>query len=200
MENATSRKKTNWEKIALYALLVLSIILLVFTFTSLTGIGNPKLTKQESHSDLINTKEIAALSVSEFVYNGIAQSLKSNGVPDYNVLYKSTVKVSVDSNNISYTLDEEKKVVTFIFPELTLEKPVIDVGSVSIIPNRSNLYMDDVISLCRADAREEAKKSLKLISSAQENIRTIIEAWYSPVLEGYSFEYQFSAAEGGDTE
>ena len=107
MENATSRKKTNWEKIALYALLVLSIILLVFTFTSLTGIGNPKLTKQESHSDLINTKEIAALSVSEFVYNSIAQSLKSNGDPDYNVLYKSTVKVSVDSNNISYTLDEE---------------------------------------------------------------------------------------------
>ena len=200
MENATSRKKPNWEKIALYALLVLSIILLVITFTSLTGIGNPKLTKQESHSDLINTKEIAALSVSEFVYNGIAQSLKSNGEPDYNVLYKSTVKVSVDANNISYTLDEEKKVVTFIFPELTLEKPVIDVGSVSIIPNRSNLYMDDVISLCRADALEEAKKSLKLISSAQENIRTIIEAWYSPVLEGYSFEYQFSTAEGGDTE
>ena len=60
--------------------------------------------------------------------------------------------------------------------------------------------MDDVISLCRADALEEAKKSLKLISSAQENICTIIEAWYSPVLEGYSFEYQFSAAEGGDTE
>lgn len=158
------------------------------------------MTKQESHSDLINTKEIAALSVSEFVYNGIAQSLKSNGELDYNVLYKSTVKVSVDANNIGYTLDEEKKLVTFIFPELTLEKPVIDVGSVSIIPNRSNLYMDDVISLCRADALEEAQKSLKLISSAQENIRTIIEAWYSPVLEGYSFEYQFSTAEGGDTE
>lgn len=200
MENATSRKKTNWEKAALYTLLVLSIILLVFTFTSLTGIGNPKLTKQESHSNLINTKEIAALSVSEFVYNGIAQSFKSNGEPDYNVLYKSTVKVSVDANNIGYTLDEEKKVATFIFPEFTLEKPVIDVGSVSIIPNRTNLYMDDVISLCRADAFEEAKKSLKLISSAQENIRTIIEAWYSPVLEGYSFEYHFSTEEGGDIE
>lgn len=149
---------------------------------------------------MINTREIAALSVSEFVYNGIAQSLKSNGDPDYIVLYKSTVKVSVDANGIDYTIDEEKKVVTFIFPEFTLEKPVIDVGSISIMPNRSNLFMDDVITLCREDALEEAKKSEKLISSAQENIRTIIEAWYSPVFEGYSFEYQFGSAEGGDAE
>ncbi|MBQ6326802.1 MAG: DUF4230 domain-containing protein [Clostridia bacterium] len=196
----TASKKTNREKIELYALLVLGIILMVFTFSNLTGIGNPKLSKQESHSNLINTKEIAALSVSEFVYNGIAQSFKSNGEPDYNVFYKSTVKVSIDANNIDYTFNEKEKVVTFIFPEITLEKPVIDVGSVSIIPNRSNLYMDEVISLCRVDALEEAKKSLKLILSAQENIRTIIEAWYSPVLEGYAFEFQFSAAEGGDRE
>ena len=110
------------------------------------------------------------------------------------------MKVSIYANNIDYTFNEKEKVVTFIFPEITLEKPVIDVGSVSIIPNRSNLYMDEVISLCRVDALEEAKKSLKLILSAQENIRTIIEAWYSPVLEGYAFEFQFSAAEGGDRE
>ena len=200
MDNTAPDKITNREKIALYALLFVGLVLLVFTFTNLTGIGSTKLTKQESHADLINTREIAALSVSEFVYNGIAQSLKSNGDPDYNVLYKSTVKVSVDANGIDYTIDEEKKVVTFIFPEFTLEKPVIDVGSISIIPNRSNLFMDDVITLCREDALEEAKKSEKLISSAQENIRTIIEAWYSPVLEGYSFEYQFGSAEGGDAE
>lgn len=200
MNNAAPKKKPDWERIALYVLLAVSIILMVYTFTTLTGIGHPKLTKQESHSDLINTKEIAALSVSEFVYNGIAQSLKTNGEPDYNVFYESTVKVSVEADNIHYTIDEEEKVVTFLFPELTLGKPVIDVGSVSIIPNRSNLYMDDVISLCRSDALEEAEKSEKLISSAQENIRTIIEAWYSPVFEGYSFDYQFGNAKGGDTE
>ena len=146
---------------------------------------------QNGHSDLINIKEIANLSVSEFVYNGIAQSLKSNGNIDYNVLYKSTVKVSVNADKIRYEIDDTNKVITFFFPELTIEKPVIDVDSISFIPEKKDLYMDEIISLCRDDAFGEAKKSQKLIASAKENIQTIVEAWYMPVLQGYTLEYKF---------
>ena len=67
-----------------------------------------------------------------------------------------------------------------------------------MIPNRSDLHIDTIIKLCRNDALVEAKKSDKLISSAQENLKSIIEAWYSPVFDGFTFEYQFGAPEGGE--
>ena len=198
VEQTRPDKKKSIERTSLIALLAVGIILLILLLGSLINGNNQKMVKQQSYSSLINTKEIAALSVSEFVYNGIAQSLKDNGEPDYNVLYKSTVKVSVDANGIKYSVDETQKTVTFIFPPFIIERPVIDVGSISLIPNRSNLYIDNVIALCRSDALAEAQKSEKLISSAQDNIRSIIEAWYSPVLKGYAFEYQFDIEEGSD--
>ena len=200
MESTTSGKKTDWEKISLIALLAFGIVFLGLLVWNIFGGSGSRRIQQTTTSDLISTKEIATLSVSEFVYNGIAQSLKENGEPDYNVLYRSTVKVSVDADNLNYNIDEENKIVTFIFPELTIETPVVDVGSISLIPNRSDLYMDDVIKLCRSDAFAEANKSEKLVSSAQDNIRSIMEAWYSPVFEGYSFEYRFGATEGGGAE
>lgn len=185
--------KNNLEKIGLYVLLVIGIILLIFTLVTFLNENNSKLNIQKGHSDLISIKEIATLSISEFVYNGIAQSLKRNGDIDYNVLYKSTVKVSVNADNIRYEVDDINHIITFFFPEFTIEKPIIDVGSISIIPNKGNLYMDEIISLCREDALDEAKRSEKLISSAKENIRSIIEAWYIPVLQGYSLEYKFGS-------
>ena len=60
--------------------------------------------------------------------------------------------------------------------------------------------MDEIIRLCRNDALSEAQASGKLISSARENLKAIMEAWYSPVLEGYTFEYRFGTAEGGESE
>ena len=186
-----SERKTDPEKIVLYVLAAVGAVLLLFAGIRLIGGNNAALTMQNGHSDLINIKEIANLSVSEFVYNGIAQSLKSNGNIDYNVLYKSTVKVSVNADKIRYEIDDTNKVITFFFPELTIEKPVIDVDSISFIPEKKDLYMDEIISLCRDDAFGEAKKSQKLIASAKENIQTIVEAWYMPVLRGYTLEYKF---------
>ena len=198
MDNVMPRKKPDWEKISLIALIAIGIIFFILLLWNLLGgNGGPK-TQQQTTSDLISTKEIANLSVSEFVYNGIAETYKENGDHDYSVLYKSTVKVSIDAEKIQYKSDEERKTITFFLPEFNIENPIIDIKSISIIPNKTDLYVDDLIKLCRSDALTEAKKSDKLIASAQENLKSIMEAWYSPVLEGYSFEYQFDHAEGGE--
>lgn len=197
MESKAPRKKVNWEKFSLFALLAFGVVFLFLLLFSAFG-GNRLITRHVTTSDLINTKDIADLSVCEFVYNGIARTYKENGDPDYNILYNSTVKASIDADHISYNVDEKQKIVRFIFPEIEIGNPVIDVDSISTIPDKNDLYMDDVIKLCRSDALTEAKKSNKLISSAQENLKSIMEAWYSPVFEGYTFEYQFGSSEGGD--
>ena len=197
MEKETSEKKIKWEKISLIALLAFGVVLLFLLIFSIMS-GNRPQAQSTTTSDLINVKEIADLSISEFVYNGIARTYKENGDPDYNVLYNSTVKVSVDADRIGYDVDEEHKTVKFVFPEIVIGNPIIDVNSLSTIPDRNDLYIDDVIRLCRKDALEEAKKSGKLITSAQGNLKSIMEAWYSPVFEGYTFEYQFGAQKGGE--
>ena len=198
MKHRRPPRRGIFEKTAILILAVIGIVSAVFLLGSKLGWFQPHNEQQKTTSELISTKEIATLSVSEFVYNGIAQTFKDDGTPDCNVLYKSTVKVSVDADSIKYTCDEEKKTVTFIFPEFRIDNPVIDVGSISTIPSVQDLHMDEVIKLCRKDALAEAKESGKLISSAQENLKSIMEAWYSPILEGYTFEYQFGAAEGGE--
>lgn len=198
MENTAPDKKDNWENGPQKALLALGIVFLFFILYSLFSETNPK-TRQSTASNLINTKEIANLSVTRFVYNGIARTYKENGDHDYNVLYKSTVNVSIDADGIGYAVDEDQKKVMFIFPEFKIENPLIDISSISTIPDRNDLYPDELIKLCKTTAFEEASKSEKLISSAQENLKSIIEAWYSPVFEGYTFEYQFGVTEGGET-
>ena len=197
VESKAPRKKVNWEKFSLFALLAFGVVFLFLLLFSAFG-GNRLITRHVTTSDLINTKDIADLSVCEFVYNGIARTYKENGDPDYNILYNSTVKASIDADHISYNVDEKQKIVRFIFPEIEIGNPVIDVDSISTIPDKNDLYMDDVIKLCRSDALTEAKKSNKMISSAQENLKSIMEAWYSPVFDGYTFEYQFGSSEGGD--
>ena len=192
-------KKIDKEKMALIALFILGAIILFLLLLSIVSKNKPQ-TNHTTQSDLINTKDIATLSVSEFVYNGIARTYKENGEPDFNALYRSTVKVSVDADNIDYSVDEENKTIRLIFPEFDIQRPIIDEGSISVIPDRKDLEPDELIKLCRADSLEEAKKSGKLISSARENLKSIMEAWYSPVFEGYTFEYQFGTAEGGEAE
>lgn len=192
-------KIINWEKASLIVLLIICLVFCFILARNLFSKSEPEGVLQKTYSDLISTKEIADLSVSEFVYNGIAQTYKENGEHDYNIIYKSTVKVSVDANDIEFAVDEEEKVVTFYIPEFKVENPVIDVSAISTIPTRNDLYMDDLIKICRSDALLKAKESEKLITSAKENMQSIVEAWFSPVLEGYSFEYSFGSAKGGET-
>lgn len=110
------------------------------------------------------------------------------------------MKVSINADSIGYTVDEAEKKVIFGFLEFKIENPLIDISSICTIPDRTDLYPDELIRLCRTSAMEEVGKSEKLISSAQENLKSIIEAWYSPVFEGYTFEYQFGASAGGEAE
>ena len=200
MESEGNNSIINWEKWVLIVLATVGAVLFFIIIGDLLGIELSPNAQQQNYSNLIDTKEIARLSVTEFIYNGIAQSFNGKEEPDYNVMYKSTVKVSVDVNNINYSIDEENKVVTFVFEEFDIGRPVVDVSSISVIPHQSNLYMDEVIALCRNDAAEAACQSEKLISTAEDNLRSILEAWYSPVFEGYSFEYLFGSAEGGEEE
>ena len=199
MSEKTAHKKIPWVKICLIVMLVACGFLFVRLLLNLFDREPPKEYFRSS-STLINTEEIASLSVSEFIYNGIAQFEKSNGDIDCNILYNSTVKVSVDVENIRFDVDDKDKIVTFTFSEFTYRDPVIDPDSFRFIPSDKIVEIKDAIALCRKDALAEAKKSDKLLSLAEDNLKSIVEAWYSPIFDGYTFEFVFETVEGGEAE
>ena len=193
MGRAGSRGDSMWEKILLTVLRVSPVILLIVLLLSQCGKkGDKQKVQQTTTSDLISIEEISSLSVCEYAYNGIVQ------YDDDHILYKSTVKVSADPEKIQYTVDEENKKVVFVIPELTVEQPVIDIDSNRFMDKGPALEIHEAIKICRNDAYQRARTSDKLIASARENLKAVIEAWYSSVLNGYTIEFQDDAAKGGD--
>ena len=70
--------------IGLIIAIVITFILILICLLFLPRIfNNPQQANHTSTSDLISTNEIATLSVSEFVYNGIARTYKENGDTDW---------------------------------------------------------------------------------------------------------------------
>ena len=104
--NAVPFLKRYWKKICL----ILIIALCIFLAIKLTFNLNPQKERFSTSSSLIDVKDIARLSVSEFLYNGIGQTFKSNGEPEMNILYEATVKASIDPEEIKCKVDDDKKV------------------------------------------------------------------------------------------
>ncbi len=180
--------------------LILIIALCIFLAIKLTFNLNPQKEKFSTSSSLIDVKDIARLSVSEFVYNGIGQTFKSNGEPEMNILYKATVKVSIDPEDIKCKVDDDKKVVAFTLPPFTLQDAIIDTSSIKYIPDGESMEIKDAITICRKDAMAAAEKSEKLMLLAKDNLRAIVVAWYSPILDGYTFEFVFTEPDGSEAE
>ncbi len=201
MNVKTTYKARLWVKICLIVILIACALLFIRLMSNIFIKYNSKKEHFSASSSLISVEEIASLSVSEFVYNGIAQIEKDNGDIDYNILYNSTVKVSVDAENINYEIDDNNKTIRFTFSDFMYEDPIIDTDSLRFIPSERSVEIRDIIAICRKDALTEAKRSEKLIILAKDNLESIMEAWYSPIFDGYTFEFVFETAEeGGEAE
>ena len=147
------------------------------------------------HSRLIKMVDIGELSVSNIIFNGIVDMYSDNDFEKTNVIchvsYESTVKIGIDIEKIEFDIDTEAKQLRVILPEIMLQSPVIDVASLQFMPANPNIDIQDIISACRNDALDRAEKADVLSHTAENNLRSIIEALTLPLLEeeGYIFVY-----------
>lgn len=67
----------------------------------------------------------------------------------------------------------------------------LDEKAISYIPKNPDISLKEIIVLCKEYAMNEANNSEKLYQTAEENLRAVIEALLSPILEnaGYSIEW-----------
>ena len=74
-----------------------------------------KITKESviTSSQLEKAVDISELSTAEFIYNGIADKYSDGNLEETecHIAYASTVKVGIALDQITFTIDEEKKTV-----------------------------------------------------------------------------------------
>ena len=151
-----------------------------------------KITKESviTSSQLEKAVDISELSTAEFIYNGIADKYSDGNLEETecHIAYASTVKVGIALDQITFTIDEEKKTV---LPEITINTVTVDPDSLSFIPQNPDVELKDIMTVCKEDALKEASESKELYQTAEENLQSAIEALLSPILKNAGYTMQW---------
>ncbi len=139
-------------------------------------------------SRFLDAVDVAELSTSELIYNGIVDVYDSDAKKIlYTMSYNSTLKVGIQMTEIKFEFDDKQKTVKPILPPITLQPPVVDPASIDFIPQNPNVDFKVAIAACKEDALQEAEKSEKLIQIAEENLETVVEALIRPLAEEIAY-------------
>lgn len=181
------------KKKIILALAVIAIVL------AAGGIFAPKLLSRLDKDQVLTSSQlekaidIDQLSTAEFVYNGVAEKKDANDAEKVQcyIAYHANVKVGIQMEDVTFTIDEETKNVHPILPEITVTIASLDEDAISYIPKNPDITLKEVITLCKEDAVREASESEKLYQTAEENLRAVIEALLSPILNsrGYTIAW-----------
>ena len=191
MENDTAKThKTNKLKVLpdvlnattkLQKIIILGVVLAIILAAAFAWRKNQPV--HRFTSQLIEALDIAELSTSEFIYNGIAEVYDDEDKKVlYSIAYNSTVKVGIKMSDISFEIDEANKTVKPVLPPVAIQTPIVDPASIDYIPNDPKVDLKVSLSACKENTRQEAEQSEKLIHLAEENMKSIIAALLTPVL------------------
>ena len=188
-ENRSSGNVTIKRKIVLGSPLII-LILLIVLIISIKGASIFQKGEESTVSSAMLTQviDVSELSSAQFTYNGIAQVYETDGsTVKCNVKYNAKVNAGIDMNDISFDIDNEKKTVTPILPEIKISSCTVDEEQLSFIPENTTADLKDVLKACEEDAETEASKSPQLMESAHENLKDIVEALIYPVLSANGY-------------
>ena len=179
------------KKLLYYTPIIISIVFVLITIliVSFNFFNFPKTQKEIAgevvvKSTLIDAIDVSELSTSQFTYNGIATVYKNNSSKiKCNIYYKSTVEAKIDINDIDFVIDNKNKTIMPILPDFQFSVHAIDNQPLSFIPSNAKIDLQEAYTICQKDALEEASKSEELKQSAEENLKSIIEALTSPILQ-----------------
>lgn len=175
--------------------IIVAILIIAVTVVGINLIGPTAMNKIGKEnvitlSQLEKAIDINELSTAKFVYNGVAEKYKEDKPEEVecHIAYNANVKVGIQMEDVKFEIDEEKKTVTPILPDITVNIATIDEEEISYMPKNPDISLKEVITLCKEDAMNEANNSDKLYQTAEENHRAVIEALLSPILDdaGYS--------------
>ena len=189
-------KKERMTKKLIMVVPILIGIILIILFTSVRVLKPFEKGEEKTitSSTLMETINISYLSTAQFTYNGIAEIYKDEEkkkVKCY-IRYNAKVKAGIDMSNVDFKIDYENMTVRPILPEVKITANPVDETTLSFIPADTTIELSEALIACKEDAEREALESSELLESAEENVKSIIEALLYPVLtpQGYTITWK----------
>ncbi len=179
--------------------LITKVVLIIILTILIVIVLPTKLRKKKqtiiTSATLTKAVDISELSSAKFTYNGIAEVYTDENKEKIKcrIRYDAVVDASINMKEIYFEIDEKKKTIMPIFPEIKLTPNVItNADSPSFIPENTSIELKEVLTVCQQDAQEEAEKSEELKNVAKDNLKNTVEALLFPIVEpnGYKIIWE----------
>lgn len=195
--NEVKKEKKHSKLTKKIMLFVEGIIIIILIIGFMKAHNENKLTIT-TKSSLEKIMEINKLSTIEYTYNAIVTKYKNDEVKEdnveYYVAYNGKVTAGIDFNEINIDVDYKEKKIYVTLPNVEIHETNVDMGTLDYI-HEKNVPEKDSISqeaykLCKNDLRERAQNETELLSNAEENAKSAIEALLKPWVESVDKEFQ----------
>lgn len=173
-------------RISFFVIVFVILAILILKRTFVFEKSEPNIITSSILEDAVN---ISNLSTAQFTYNGIAEIYEDedkNKVKCH-IRYNAKIKAGIDMEDVSFHIDNEKKTIKPILPEIDITSNTVDEKSLSYIPDNTKIDLKEALTACQNDALSEAEESSQLIVSAQDNLKSIIEALLLPIANAQAY-------------
>lgn len=132
------------------------------------------------------------LYTAEYPYNGYVTVYDEEGGIKYYVAYEGTVKAGIDVTQITVKIDEDTDTITVQLPEVSVEEPVVNAGTMEFIFKKDKYNTETVAEEAYRYAEEDlagrVKEDADIKACANESAkaaeRAMIEPWVNQIEEG----------------
>ena len=196
MNNVEKDKVVKSKSFPLLPLIVKVMVLLIIMVVAMLVVSKnffKQSVKAQVSSILVDEKIISQLSTLIVPYAGIYDEYDDKGKKIRSTSYKGTITYSIDFSKITFTDDNEKKVVTINIPkinDINKDDVYIEAKSIKTIPIEDDINNIQLrISQCKNDLIEKFKNDKTNINLAEESTEDTIKNFFKPIIESIDKDY-----------
>lgn len=207
-EQKRAKKKISVKYILLVLLLVIFAAVALGTYIYLSNKSHSSLSSNVSNavqdaiigeegevttitkSSIEEVLNISELQTADYIYNAIVDVYDEDGTTlKYHVAYEGTITAGINFDEVEIEVLEDEKEIVLTMPEVSIQDTIVNSGTLEYIftkdkydNEKDNVYKE-AYSKCQEDLEEKANSDTRLLETAQNNAKQVVEALMTPWIE-----------------
>ena len=137
-----------------------------------------------TETELVEVVKTSKLYTAEYPYNGYCEVKNDEGETKYYVAYEGKVKAGIDVSKIIVSLDEETNTIKIMLPEVEVENPTVDAGTLEYIfmdkKYDTETVAQEAYKMALADLESKVQDDENIINAATDSAKTAEKAFVEP--------------------
>lgn len=192
-EKESPEFKIKTVKPILFAIILCAVLFFIIKLISfIPDLYNEKIKGKEGRVTTITTSDLekvikkSQIYTAEYPYNGYTAVLDEDRNVKYYVAYEGTVKAGLDISKIVVTeKNEDTGIITIQLPEVQIEKPVVNAGTMEFIFKEKKYETETVAEEAYRNAemdlmnrvRTDSDIKASATASAKSAVKALVEPW-----------------------